>query len=123
MRLLLPTSLLSLTVLSSVFAAPTLDHQDATTPATDTLSIQTSGPNAPKGDDADPTYTTFNGIQVPPLTELEGPTFKEAVKDGYWFVKHYSPNCFHCRAIAPAWQTLYEFYYVCHGNRPTLVLY
>ena len=28
------------------------------------------------------------------------------------FVKHYSPYCHHCIAIAPAWQTLYEFYYV-----------
>ena len=27
------------------------------------------------------------------------------------FVKHYSPYCHHCHAIAPVWQTLYEFYY------------
>lgn len=28
------------------------------------------------------------------------------------FVKQYSPSCPHCRKIAPAWQTLYEYYYV-----------
>ena len=28
------------------------------------------------------------------------------------FVKHFSPYCHHCQDIAPAWQTLYEFYYV-----------
>ena len=26
-------------------------------------------------------------------------------------MKHYSPYCGHCKAIAPHWQTLYEFYY------------
>ena len=28
------------------------------------------------------------------------------------FIKQYSPSCPHCTKIAPAWQTLYEFYYV-----------
>ena len=28
------------------------------------------------------------------------------------FIKNYSPWCPHCTAIAPTWQTLYEFYYV-----------
>lgn len=55
--------------------------------------------------------TTFNGVKVPPMKELNGDDFDEDVKDGYWFVKHYSPYCHHCIAIAPTWQTLYEFYY------------
>lgn len=58
-------------------------------------------------------YTIFNDAKVPPLRELNGTTVTEDLKDGYWFVKHYSPYCHHCKAIAPTWQTLYEFYYVC----------
>lgn len=55
--------------------------------------------------------TTFNGISVPPMTEIDGNMLDQEIKDGYWFIKHYSPYCSHCKAIAPAWQTLYEFYY------------
>ncbi|CAK4023981.1 disulfide isomerase [Lecanosticta acicola] len=56
-------------------------------------------------------FTTFNGKRVPPLTELEGAKFDETVKDGYWLVEFFSPYCHHCKAFAPTWQTLYEFYY------------
>ena len=55
--------------------------------------------------------TKFNGIEVPPMKELTGDDFDKETKNGYWFVKHYSPYCHHCKAIAPTWQTLYEFYY------------
>ncbi|KAA8650571.1 hypothetical protein EYZ11_003548 [Aspergillus tanneri] len=55
--------------------------------------------------------TTFNGIEVPQMTELTPDTFKETIKDGYWFIKNFSPACPHCQKIAPAWQTLYELYY------------
>ncbi|KKK22120.1 hypothetical protein P175DRAFT_0524885 [Aspergillus ochraceoroseus IBT 24754] len=55
--------------------------------------------------------TIFNGIEVPTITELTPENFEETVKDGYWFIKQYSPTCPHCQAIAPAWKTLYEFYY------------
>lgn len=43
---------------------------------------------AAKGDTPAPKddikYTTFNGIQVPPMLEIDGPKFAETVKDGYW---------------------------------------
>ncbi|KAB8068627.1 thioredoxin-like protein, partial [Aspergillus leporis] len=55
--------------------------------------------------------TTFNGIEVPPMKELTPENFEETVKDGYWFIKHFSPACPHCQKIAPTWQTLYEYYY------------
>ena len=57
------------------------------------------------------TATKFNDIEVPPMKELTGEGFDEDIQNGYWFVKHYSPYCHHCKAIAPTWQTLYEFYY------------
>ena len=55
--------------------------------------------------------TKFNGIDVPPMKELTGESFDKETKNGYWFVKHYSPYCHHCQAVAPTWQTLYELYY------------
>ena len=69
------------------------------------------------------TPTKFNGIEVPPMKELSGENFDKETKNGYWFVKHYSPYCHHCKAIAPTWQTLYEFYYtskpVPAGKKPS----
>lgn len=59
----------------------------------------------------EPSGTIFNGIAVPPQMELNPENFKTTIADGYWLVKHFSPSCPHCQAIAPTWQTLYEFYY------------
>ncbi|MCJ1397264.1 hypothetical protein MMC11_000456 [Xylographa trunciseda] len=64
-----------------------------------------------KEDDISNGSTVFNGMDVPPMKDLSGEIFDEEIKDGYWFVKHFSPYCHHCIAIAPTWQTLYEFYY------------
>ena len=69
------------------------------------------------------TPTKFNGVDVPPMKELTGETFNQETKNGYWFIKHYSPYCHHCQTIAPTWQTLYEFYYaskpVPAGKKPS----
>lgn len=46
--------------------------------------------------DAQAGYTTFNGMKVPPMTDIKGPDFADTIKDGYWWVKHYSPYCGHC---------------------------
>ncbi|KAL4797153.1 thioredoxin-like protein [Aspergillus venezuelensis] len=64
-----------------------------------------------ESDASGPASTLFNGVEVPPMKELTPDNFEESVKDGYWFIKQYSPTCPHCTAIAPTWQTLYEFYY------------
>ncbi|KAI4187336.1 MAG: hypothetical protein L6R41_002878 [Letrouitia leprolyta] len=55
--------------------------------------------------------TTFNEMEVPPMKELNGDDLEKDIGKGYWFIKHYSPYCHHCQAIAPTWQTLYEYYY------------
>ncbi|OJD15562.1 hypothetical protein AJ78_04185 [Emergomyces pasteurianus Ep9510] len=55
--------------------------------------------------------TIFNGVEVPPMKQLDASNFDETIKEGYWFVKHFSPYCGYCISIAPTWQTLYEFYY------------
>ncbi|KAI9821307.1 MAG: hypothetical protein M1827_004043 [Pycnora praestabilis] len=114
MRSLLPASLLSLLLLSSAIAAPPPEAADTVSPTADTLTIQTSAPIDPPiaSLDVDSTPgTVFNGVQVPPFKELSGDNFDDDIKDGYWFVKFHSPYCPHCLAIAPAWQTLYEYYY------------
>jgi protein disulfide-isomerase len=56
-------------------------------------------------------YTVFNGVKVPPFKELTMDNYESTIKDGYWWIKNYSPYCGHCKAVAPLWQTLYEFYY------------
>ncbi|PGH27044.1 protein disulfide-isomerase domain [Polytolypa hystricis UAMH7299] len=107
---ILTWSLLSL-LLRPTFAAP------ENAPAPDDVA-QNAPPVAAKDDaaggevaPADDGSTVFNGITVPVMKEIEGPKFEETVKEGYWFVKHYSPSCIHCKRLAPTWQTLYEFYY------------
>jgi hypothetical protein len=38
-------------------------------------------------------YTIFNGIEVPPMKDIEGDTFNETIKDGYWSVAKRSEPC------------------------------
>ncbi|OAL32595.1 protein disulfide-isomerase domain [Fonsecaea nubica] len=91
--------------LSSSIAAPPGSQRGAGVLANDAVQGETP---ADGGEGSD--YTIFNGIKVPPMKEIQGAEFAETIKDGYWWVKHYSPYCGHCKAIAPLWQTLYEFY-------------
>lgn len=41
-------------------------------------------------DNDGPVSTTFNGVKVPAMTEIDGEKFNSTVKEGYWFVKHHS---------------------------------
>lgn len=34
--------------------------------------------------------SVFNGLDVPPMLEIEGEKFDATVKDGWWIVKHHS---------------------------------
>ncbi|KAL4784015.1 thioredoxin-like protein [Aspergillus varians] len=91
--------------LLSLFALPTFAAPSDQTISTNRLVKRADS------DNSDSTPTVFNGIEVPPMKELTPDNFEETVKDGYWFIKQYSPTCPHCIAVAPTWQTLYEFYY------------
>ncbi|KAH0556133.1 hypothetical protein GP486_005935 [Trichoglossum hirsutum] len=89
-------SLLSAALLALSFLAPAVSSQNES-------DSDTPGPEELRP-------TVFNGKDVSPLKELTGDTFAASIKEGYWFVKAYSPYCTHCKVAAPTWQTLYEFY-------------
>jgi protein disulfide-isomerase len=103
MRFILSASLLLTTILSQLAVSQAEVTTEPST-STDTLSTQA---DALEGDG----HTMFNGQRVPPIKELGGETLAEQIKKGYTVVKFYSPMCHHCKAIAPVWQTLYEFYW------------
>ena len=135
MRALLPRALLALALLSPVLAKPAaIDTQHQLNTVEDVLAESKTktddvkiedGPKAgaTNSEAVSGTPTKFNGIEVPPMKELSGEGFEKDTKNGYWFIKHYSPYCHHCKAIAPTWQTLYEFYYtskpVPAGKKPS----
>ena len=116
----LASLILLLALLSSSISAAAVDKQKNLGKVEDALSEPKASdhpiPDGPKAgatnsEAVSSTNTKFNGMEVPPMRELTGDGFEKEVKDGYWFVKHFSPYCHHCKDIAPAWQTLYEFYY------------
>ena len=92
-------------VFSTSIAAPPGTPKAAAVLSDDAVQGETP---AEGGEGAD--FTIFDDIKVPPMKEIQGDEFAETIKDGSWWIKHYSPYCGHCKAIAPAWQTLYEFY-------------
>lgn len=54
-----------------------------------TGSIETPGEISEDAVDEAPP-TVFNGVQVPPLPEIDGEKFNGTIEEGYWFVKHHS---------------------------------
>jgi protein disulfide-isomerase len=135
MRSLLISPLIALSLAASVFAsspvqndAPALLQANSARDAA--LIVARDAPDAPAspakdpevkgetkkapvtdGADAGPKGTVFNGVNVPPITELSGTTLDKDIAKGTWLVEFFSPYCHHCKAFAPTWQTLHEFYY------------
>jgi protein disulfide-isomerase len=79
---------LSLSVLSALFASAVLAQ-------TGEQSLNAGSPDLPEEVSTEeasdePVSTVFNGLEVPPLLEINGTQFDATVAEGYWFVKHYS---------------------------------
>ena len=117
MRLSMTSGVLAFALFLPALTAPS-PEQSVAKEVAETLALQESNSvneggdaGATNGEDESNQPTTFNGVKVPPMKDLNGEQFDQEIKDGYWFVKHHSPYCGHCIAVAPAWQTLYEFYY------------
>ncbi|KAI9798762.1 MAG: hypothetical protein M1833_004592 [Piccolia ochrophora] len=109
MRLRLPSTLLSLLVLFPLLSLAQEQQPDnleaKLAPAADS--------STPAGADGKrPSTTVFNGVEVPPMPDLNGDKFEEEVKDGYWYERHHSIiKEAGMEQNAPTWQTLHEFYY------------
>ncbi|KAI4758469.1 thioredoxin-like protein [Aureobasidium sp. EXF-3400] len=135
MRSLLISPLIALSFAASVFAAPPIQNDAPALPPPNfagdaALNVPRDAPDAPAspakdpevkgetkkdpvtdGADSGPKGTVFNGVNVPPITELSGTTLDQDISKGTWLVEFFSPYCHHCKSFAPTWQTLHEFYY------------
>ena len=91
MRSFISTFLISIVLLSPPFSAAQ-DAQNKLSPAKDTKSEQNGvmleelGTTEVANSEAPlPPPTVFNGIEVPPMKELNGTDFERDIKDGYWY--------------------------------------
>ena len=64
-----------------IFAAPPARREGRAVSADEAITNEVS---AKDGEAVD--YTSFNGLNVPRMIEIEGDKFAETVKDGYWYV-------------------------------------
>ena len=97
MRTILPHLLVALTLSARVFSAAAPEVAQPANVEEDVLGIQKQTPNtvpvAPVVAAEEPTPeeeeevqpTIFNGVSVPPLTELTGDGFGDAIDEGFWY--------------------------------------
>ena len=62
------------------FAAPSSTEKKAST----VLPAAAVKGETKVGDGEAVKFTTFNGVKVPPMIEIEGDKFEETIKSGYW---------------------------------------
>ena len=90
---LLPISILY-TVFASVVAIESGESSEKSlkvaAPEIPGADISSAGVEIEDEEDEGKESTIFNGIEVPPLVDIEGEKFDATVKEGYWFVKHHS---------------------------------
>lgn len=92
MRPFIPRAFLSLLLLSSCLATAASDTQHKLNTVEDVLS-ETKATSVDAGAAAGATNsealsgdsTLFNGIEVPPMKEINGEKFDEETKNGYWY--------------------------------------
>lgn len=91
MRSFISTLLISLVLLSPPISAAQ-DAQNKLSPAKgpkpepDGLMLEELGTAEVANSEAPlPPPTVFNGIEVPPMKELNGTDFEREIKDGYWY--------------------------------------
>lgn len=82
---LLPSSLLF-----SLFASAVVARAPEQRLGAADIPREITPPAGEKSVEEGPQSTIFNGVEVPPIPEIDGEKFASTVKDGYWFVKHYS---------------------------------
>jgi protein disulfide-isomerase len=80
---LLPVSVLCALLSSAVIAESTEKVVGISEVPGDITSDESPAEDIPKP-------TIFNGVEVPPIPDIQGEKFNSTVKDGYWFVKHHS---------------------------------
>ena len=66
------------------FAAPPDHRGDKALSAGEAVTGETPVENREAVD-----YTSFNGLNVPAMMEIEGDKFAEIVKDGYWYAEEF----------------------------------
>lgn len=92
MRSFVSTALISFILLSPpVTAAQDAQHQlntveDVLSEPNGRLVDTEAAAGATKSETLPASSTVFNGIEVPPMKELNGEDFDKEAKDGYWYV-------------------------------------
>ncbi len=94
MRSFIPRAFLALLLLSPSLATPAEDTQHQLNTVEDVLSENKAAPvdagaaaGATNSEAFSGDSTLFNGIEVPPMKEINGEKFDEETKNGYWYAR------------------------------------